>query len=102
MGLFPVNVKVDGGSDGNNAQQTNATWTYTVCSLEGKEMGAKIAPLWARLAGTIKPGHHGYAYFGQDGKVQLSKTDEVWTAPKLDEQGRRMLDEAGRLILKQE
>ena len=78
-GLIPVRVETDGGSEGSSAGRTS--FTYTVTSLAGVELGTGVA-----LAGNgqrvllakMNPGTYGTAYYDTDGTLRLMWVDETF------------------------
>lgn len=68
-GLFAVDIESDGGDGGDyESGSTPASWTYTVSSLAGEELGTGITPERPRPAvEMLEGGPIGVAYFDTDG-----------------------------------
>lgn len=68
--LFAVTLSQTGGSNGNKT--TAASWTYTVTSLAGVQLGTSKSPEWPRPNGTMTAATKGLAYYDNDGALVLS------------------------------
>jgi len=75
-GFFPVTVIYDGGVQGDKGSA--ATWTYTVSSLAGAELGTVMTPLKGRPFGrTVAGGGYGSAFY-HAGILKLWDAGEIY------------------------
>jgi hypothetical protein len=77
--IFPVTVSQTGGSNGNST--TAATYTYTVTSLAGVQLGTAMSPEVPRfMIGTMTAATKGTGYYTSAGVFTLHQVFEVKTA----------------------
>lgn len=72
--IFPVNLVSDGGDSGDETGP--ATWTYTVSTLSGSELGTTMSPQ-KRLPGALNAGSFGLGYYNEAGTFVLWDTNET-------------------------
>jgi hypothetical protein len=96
--MFQVEVIQDGGADGTPT--SSATWTYTVSSTSGEHLGRNVPVLRPRPNGGMIPAVGSGMAFYNGGQLCLFEVPEIWHAPKLDENGNRVLDDEGNVILR--